>query len=108
MELVISGAGVELVNNIIEMLKDPLLHLLRNAIDHRLEEPSVHIAARKRKRREPSHYKQNRRAATSPIIIEDDGKGIDKELVKESAIRKEHCNRTRLKGCRTRRFTPLS
>ncbi|MEK7288665.1 MAG: ATP-binding protein, partial [Planctomycetota bacterium] len=86
-ELVISGAGVELDNNIIEMLKDPLLHLLRNAIDHGLEEPSVRIAAGKKKTGTLS-LQAKQEGGDVLIIIEDDGKGIDKELVKESAIRK--------------------
>ncbi|MEK6730471.1 MAG: response regulator [Planctomycetota bacterium] len=86
-ELVISGAGVELDNNIIEMLKDPLLHLLRNAIDHGLEEPAVRISAGKRKTGTLS-LQAKQEGGDVLIIIEDDGKGIDKELVKESAIRK--------------------
>ncbi len=86
-ELVISGAGVELDNNIIEMLKDPLLHLLRNAIDHGLEEPSVRISAGKKKTGTLS-LQAKQEGGDVLIVIEDDGKGIDKELVKESAIRK--------------------
>ena len=86
-DLVISGAGVELDNNIIEMLKDPLLHLLRNAIDHGLEEPAVRIAAGKKKTGTLS-LQAKQEGGDVLIIIEDDGKGIDKELVKESAIRK--------------------
>ncbi len=86
-ELVISGAGVELDNNIIEMIKDPLLHLLRNAIDHGLEEPAVRVFAGKKKTGTLSlHAKQE--GGDVIVIVEDDGKGIDKELVKESAIRK--------------------
>ena len=86
-ELVISGAGVELDNNIIEMLKDPLLHLLRNAVDHGLEEPSARISAGKRKTGTLS-LQAKQEGGDILIIVEDDGKGIDKELVKESAIRK--------------------
>lgn len=86
-ELVISGAGVELDNNIIEMLKDPLLHLLRNAVDHGLEEPSVRISAGKKKTG-TLFLQAKQEGGDVLIIIEDDGKGIDKELVKESAIRK--------------------
>lgn len=86
-ELVISGAGVELDNNIIEMIKDPLLHLLRNTIDHGLEEPAVRVSAGKEKTGTLSlHAKQE--GGDVIVIVEDDGKGIDKELVKESAIRK--------------------
>lgn len=86
-ELVISGAGVELDNNIIEMLKDPLLHLLRNAIDHGLEEPAIRMSAGKKKTGTIS-LQAKQEGGDVIIIIEDDGKGIDKELVKESAIRK--------------------
>ncbi len=83
----ISGAEVELDNNIIEMLKDPLVHLLRNAIDHGIEEPSLRMSLGKKKAGTIS-LSAKQEGGDVLIIVEDDGKGIDKKQVKETAVRK--------------------
>ena len=86
-DLVVSGADVELDNNIIEILKDPLVHLLRNAIDHGIEEPSLRMSLGKKKAGTIS-LSAKQEGGDVLIIVEDDGKGIDKEQVKETAIQK--------------------
>ena len=85
--LLISGADVELDNNIIEMLKDPLVHLLRNAVDHGIEEPSLRASLAKKKAGTIA-LSAKQEGGDVLIIVEDDGKGIDKELVKKTAVRK--------------------
>jgi len=86
-DLVVSGANVELDNNIIEMLKGPLVHLLRNSVDHGIEEPSLRASLGKKKTGTIAlNAKQD--GGNVLITIKDDGKGIDKELVKEMAVRK--------------------
>ncbi|HHT9107592.1 MAG TPA: hybrid sensor histidine kinase/response regulator [Candidatus Wunengus sp. YC64] len=85
--LLISGAEVELDNNIIEMLKDPVVHLLRNAIDHGIEEPSLRTSLGKKKEG-TIVLSAKQEGGDVLIIVEDDGKGIDKEQVKETAIQK--------------------
>ncbi|HHT9144789.1 MAG TPA: hybrid sensor histidine kinase/response regulator [Candidatus Wunengus sp. YC61] len=85
--LLISGAEVELDNNIIEMLKDPLVHLLRNAVDHGIEEPSRRASLGKKKTGTIA-LSAKQEGGDVLISVEDDGKGINKELVKETAIRK--------------------
>ncbi|HHT9112003.1 MAG TPA: hybrid sensor histidine kinase/response regulator [Candidatus Wunengus sp. YC65] len=85
--LLISGAEVELDNNIIEMLKDPLVHLLRNAIDHGIEEPSLRTSLGKKKEG-TIVLSAKQEGGDVLIIVEDDGKGIDKEQAKETAIQK--------------------
>lgn len=85
--LEISGSEVELDNTIIEMLKDPLVHLLRNAIDHGIEEPTVRVSLGKKKPGMIS-LRAKQEGGDVFVTIEDDGKGIDKEAVKETAARK--------------------
>ena len=84
-DLVVSGADVELDNNIIEILKDPLVHLLRNAIDHGIEEPSLRMSLGKKKAGTIS-LSAKQEGGDVLIIVEDDGKGIDKKQVKETAV----------------------
>ena len=104
MELVLSGAGVDLDNNIIEMCKDPSWHLLVNAIDHGLEEPSRPRFAGKKKTGTLSITSKTGRAGTSLCHCRRRWNGLDGELVKETAIRKGLLHPTRLTGCRTRQF----
>ena len=80
----IEGSETELDKNVIESLKDPLLHIIRNSIDHGLETPDERRAAGKDPRgtvRLAAYY------AGANVIIEvaDDGKGIDAEKVKAKA-----------------------
>jgi len=86
-DLVVSGTDVELDNNIIEILKAPLVHLLRNAIDHGIEEPSLRMSLGKKKAGTIS-LSAKQEGGDVLIIVEDDGKGIDKKQVKETAVRK--------------------
>jgi len=84
-QLVIEGEDTELDKSVIEDLLDPLIHCVRNSIDHGIEDPAV--------RAEEGKTEEGRlllRAANegNMIIIEisDDGKGIDVEAVKKKAI----------------------
>jgi chemotaxis protein histidine kinase CheA len=86
-DLVISGTEVELDNTIIDMLKDPLVHLLRNAVDHGIEEPAIR-ESRGKKRMGIIALRAEQEGGDIIITVEDDGKGIDKELIKETAVRK--------------------
>lgn len=85
-ELIQTGAETEIDRQLLEMIKDPLLHMVRNAADHGLEMPDERVAAGK-----PAHGTINLRAAQESgyIIVEvsDDGRGIDIERVKAKAIR---------------------
>lgn len=86
-DLLVSGVEVELDNNITEMLKDPLVHLLRNAVDHGIEEPATRESLGKKKTGTIT-LSAKPEGGDILITIEDDGKGIDKEVIKETAIRK--------------------
>lgn len=88
-ELEISGDETEVDKNIIEMLSDPLMHLIRNAVDHGIEHEAERISKNKP---EQGLLKLNAGYEGNEIFItlEDDGKGLDREKiinkVKESNI----------------------
>jgi two-component system, chemotaxis family, sensor kinase CheA len=82
--LVIEGEDVEVDTSVIEHLKDPLLHMIRNAIDHGIELPSV----RKKQGKPPSGTLTVRavhQGACIVIEVSDDGAGLDRERVAEVA-----------------------
>jgi two-component system chemotaxis sensor kinase CheA len=87
LELVISGADTELDRTVIDEIGDPLVHLLRNSVDHGIESPERRIAAGK-----PETGTVHLRAYHSGnhvfIEIEDDGGGIQRDKVLKKALEK--------------------
>lgn len=85
--LEIIGAETELDRTVIDEIGDPLVHLIRNALDHGIESPEERLAAGK-----PETGSVELRAYHSGnhvfIEIEDDGAGIDRERVLQKAISK--------------------
>jgi two-component system, chemotaxis family, sensor kinase CheA len=83
-QLKIEGAETELDRSMIEAIKDPLTHLIRNCIDHGIESPDVRSRQSK-----PSSGKITVRAfhehGTVNIEISDDGRGIDPEHLRQKA-----------------------
>ncbi|WP_019832990.1 chemotaxis protein CheA [Sphingomonas sp. PR090111-T3T-6A] len=83
--LVIDGGDVELDREMIEMIRDPLTHIVRNAIDHGIEEPAARQSAGK-----PASgtLRVDARQSGNQILIEvaDDGRGIDDEKLVAKAI----------------------
>ncbi|WP_370458897.1 chemotaxis protein CheW [Aggregicoccus sp. 17bor-14] len=84
-DLVISGAEIELDRAILDDLADPLLHLLRNCIDHGLESPEERVAAKKppKGRVLVSVRRQRDRVV---VELEDDGRGMNAEKLKAAAL----------------------
>lgn len=86
-DLVLEGESTEADKNIIEALSDPLIHIVRNSLDHGLEQPDVRIAAGK-----SGIGKLLIRASqeSDRVLIEiiDDGKGINPEVIKHKAYEK--------------------
>lgn len=86
-QLVLDGEDTEADKNIIESLADPLIHIIRNSLDHGLETPDVRLACGK-----PETGTLTIRAAQEAdrVIIEiiDDGRGIDPATVKRKAYEK--------------------
>ncbi|WP_432736337.1 chemotaxis protein CheA [Maridesulfovibrio sp. FT414] len=86
-ELHTNGAETELDKTVIERLGDPLVHLLRNSIDHGIEQPDI-----RKSKGKPGKGTITLSAEHSGgdvlIIIEDDGKGMSNEAIKAKAIEK--------------------
>jgi two-component system chemotaxis sensor kinase CheA len=86
-ELTIEGAETELDKTVIDQLNDPLMHLIRNSMDHGIESPNVRAAAGKR----PTaniHLCARHSGANVLISVVDDGGGINASAVRERAIQK--------------------
>ncbi len=83
-ELVTEGETTEVDKTVIERLADPLVHLVRNSIDHGLETPEERRAAGKD---EAGKIMLSARQAGGEVIItiKDDGRGIDRERVRAKA-----------------------
>lgn len=86
-ELKIRGEETELDKTVIEELGDPLVHLIRNSIDHGLESPDERALKGKPRCGTISltAYQEGRHIMVS---VEDDGKGIDPAVIKRSAVEK--------------------
>jgi len=84
-EVEIRNAEIELDRSILDRLSDPMVHLLRNAVDHGIETPAERVAAGKS---EVGHISIDARREKDSIIIEisDDGRGIDLERVRARAV----------------------
>ncbi|MFC4487334.1 chemotaxis protein CheA [Tepidiphilus baoligensis] len=86
-ELVIQGEETEIDKTMIEDLSDPLIHLIRNAVDHGIEMPDARIAVGKppqgtvtlAAKQEGDHI---------VIIVADDGRGMDPEKIRAKAVEK--------------------
>ena len=77
---VIEGKEVELDRSMLDEVGDPIVHLLRNAIDHGIEKPAVREASGKPPAGRLTLSAQRDRSAVA-IRVTDDGKGIDRERV---------------------------
>ena len=87
-EMVTVGAETELDKTVIEKLNDPLLHLIRNSVDHGIELPEARIAAGKNPTGTVTLSAKHAGAFIN-ITIKDDGKGLDKDAIREKAIQKK-------------------
>jgi two-component system, chemotaxis family, sensor kinase CheA len=81
----IEGGDVELDREMIEMIRDPLTHIIRNAVDHGIESPTERLKAGKR---EIGILAVSARQSGNQILIDiqDDGRGIDGAKLVEKAI----------------------
>jgi two-component system chemotaxis sensor kinase CheA len=85
MDLIITGAEIELDRAILDDLSDPMLHILRNCIDHGLEAPEERTAAGKNPK---GKVQVSVRRARDRVVIEveDDGRGMSAEKLKAAAL----------------------
>ncbi len=81
----IEGGDVELDREMIEMIRDPLTHIIRNAVDHGIETPAERLKAGKR---EIGILAVSARQSGNQILIDivDDGKGIDGQRLVDKAV----------------------
>lgn len=86
-ELILEGEETELDKSVVEVIGDPLVHLIRNSVDHGIEPENERVAQGK-----PIKGKVTLRAYhkgnSVAIEIEDDGKGLDPDKLREVAIKK--------------------
>lgn len=84
-ELIITGEETELDKGVLEKISDPLVHLIRNSIDHGIETTEQRISKGK-----PSkgiiHLSAYQRGDSVYIEVEDDGRGLSKEKIIEKAV----------------------
>ncbi|WP_272700751.1 chemotaxis protein CheA [Desulfovibrio sp. Fe33] len=86
-ELIMEGEETEFDKSVVEEIGDPLVHLVRNAVDHGLEDEETRIAAGKKPKGHVwlrAYHKGNSVA----IEVEDDGRGMDPEKLRQVAVRK--------------------
>jgi len=86
-EFLVEGGGTEIDRRILEEMKDPLIHLLRNAVDHGIETPE-----RRLEKGKPASGKirlciSSKESGKVEILLEDDGAGIRLDNVRGAALR---------------------
>lgn len=85
--LIIQGEETELDRTVIDEIGDPLVHLLRNSIDHGVEHPSERQAKGKNPVGEIRLIARHE-GNNVIIMVEDDGKGINPDIIKQKALEK--------------------
>lgn len=92
---VVRGNGAEVERGVLESLREPLLHLVRNALDHGIERPEL------RGEKNPVGELAIEARAIGPklaLTLSDDGRGIDLEAVRREAVAQGHCDADRAAG----------
>lgn len=87
-ELLITGADIEVDRRILEELKDPLLHIIRNSIDHGIEFPSERLKKGKPKEGNISIDITGPVEGNIILTVSDDGRGLDVDTIYEKAVEK--------------------
>ena len=86
-ELVIQGGEIEIDRHILEEIKDPLMHLLRNCIDHGIEQPAVRQDKGKSPHGTITVAIAQQDGGKIEIVVADDGAGIDAARVRAAALK---------------------
>jgi len=94
-EMITEGSETELDKSIIEELSDPVMHILRNCMDHGIEDSAIREKLGKKKKGTIKIIAKNE-GNLIKISIEDDGAGIDPEKVKRKAIQKRIISETKI------------
>ncbi|MGN6227745.1 MAG: chemotaxis protein CheA [Dyella sp.] len=86
-DLVTEGEGTDLDRSLVEALADPMVHLIRNALDHGLEGPDDRERAGK-SRRGTVRLTASQRGERIVITVSDDGRGMNPEVLRRKAVEK--------------------
>lgn len=104
--LEITGEQTELDKKVLEEIKDPLIHILRNCIDHGIEDPQTRSNLGKPQagtiKLSACHEEGN-----VVIRVEDDGKGIDVEEIKQVALKKNFVSKNELEAMTDKEITNI-
>ena len=86
-DVAVSGAEIEIDRSLLEDIADPVLHVLRNAVDHGLETPAERISAGKSA---TGHVELAARRERDRVVLEisDDGRGMDPQRLREAAVQR--------------------
>jgi len=84
-DLVVTGEETELDKTVLDQLGDPLVHLVRNSIDHAIESPDQRERAGK-PRRGTIHLSAAHEGSNVIVTIRDDGKGLDLKAIRAKAV----------------------
>jgi two-component system chemotaxis sensor kinase CheA len=87
-DLTVDGGQLELDRTVLEAIKDPLVHLVRNAIDHGIETPDERLAAGKSSRGQ-LRISAALHGAQVEVVISDDGRGLDLNAIRAKAQTKK-------------------
>ncbi|MBI4417829.1 MAG: response regulator [Ignavibacteriales bacterium] len=88
-DLVVSGEDIEIDRRVLEALKDPFIHLIRNCIDHGIETPEARQRKAKPRRGTITVSVSQKNGSNIEIGVSDDGSGIDPAAVRTAAVRNE-------------------
>lgn len=105
-EFIIEGENIKIDRNIMELIKDPLIHILRNAIDHGIEDAETRIALGKNPIGQIKLKALSRKNHIWLHII-DDGKGLSTVDIKRKAIENELLPRAKLEQMTDREIQEL-
>jgi two-component system chemotaxis sensor kinase CheA len=86
-ELVTRGGEIEIDRRILEEMKDPLIHLVRNGIDHGIEDPKERARKQKPSRGTVTVAISQKNGSKVEVLISDDGGGIDVAKVRSTALK---------------------
>ena len=87
-DVVINGDNIEIDRRILEEMKDPLIHLLRNCVDHGIEKPAVRQAKGKPPRGTINITISPKEGNQVEMMVSDDGAGIDIAKVRTAAVKR--------------------
>ena len=86
--LITEGEETEIDRNLVDVINDPLVHMIRNAVDHGIESPDVR---REKGKDETGQVKLAAYHSAGNVVVEiqDDGKGLDRDVILKKAIQNE-------------------